>query len=330
MLKYSIIVPVYNARKYLIDCVNSVLGQSYTKLELILIDDSSTDGSFEIMQKLGQTDERIRIKRTTHVGQGAARNIGIKMSEGDYILFLDSDDYWDKGYLKKLTDIIELHKADIYLGNQHNDLLGNRVTHITYYSSEDFNKIREKDDKIAFLFKEGNRYPGATWNNVYERYFITANNIEFKDYRMSQDTDFMFAAIDAASKITAHNIDYYFYRKDNGQSVTNTISYSKIIHRLDVLGKWYYYYLKNADRNIQLLTISNRLAIEYFDTFLLVKGINKREGKKEFLRKVSEDKEIWEKVKGKKRKAVVLIMKLFGISAGIVILNKYNEIRMKI
>lgn len=311
------------------DCINSVLEQSYTLLELILIDDGSIDGSFELIQEIKQADKRIRINRTSHVGQGAARNIGIKMSKGDYILFLDSDDYWNKDYLEKLSEIICLNKADIYVGNQHNNLLKNKIEKIIYYSSEEFNSITEKDGKVAYFFEEGNKYPGATWNNVYKRHFIMNNDIEFGNYRMSQDTDFMFTAIEAALEIVSHNIEFYFYRKDNIQSVTNTISYKKLEDRLEMLRKWYFYYLKKSEKNRQLLTVSNRLAAEYFDTFLLTREIKQKDGKREFLKKAQSDKAIWEKAKGKKRQAIIFIMKLFGVNTGILLLNKYNGIRMK-
>ena len=92
---FSIIVPVYNSEKYLSQCIESVLSQSYSNFELILVDDSSTDSSFEICQLFANKDARINVIHKENGGTSSARNVGLNNAKGDYILFMDNDDYWN-------------------------------------------------------------------------------------------------------------------------------------------------------------------------------------------------------------------------------------------
>jgi len=92
-MKFSVIVPVYNVEKYLHECVDSVLNQTYPEYEIILVDDGSTDNSKSICDHYSQLDQRIRVFHTSNSGVSTARNIGIQKAIGEYVLFLDSDDY---------------------------------------------------------------------------------------------------------------------------------------------------------------------------------------------------------------------------------------------
>lgn len=106
MKKVSVIIPVYNSSKYLKECIDSVLNQSYKNLEVIIIDDKSSDNSLDIINSY--KDKRIKlISLDKNSGVSVARNIGIDKSSGDYITFIDSDDYWDLDKIKKQVDFIE-------------------------------------------------------------------------------------------------------------------------------------------------------------------------------------------------------------------------------
>ncbi len=113
----SVIVPVYNAEDYLHDCINSVLSQSYHNLELILVDDSSTDTSATICKEWQEKDHRVRYIRVPNGGVSYARNIGIDHAQGDLIAFLDSDDWMTDGSLEMLHDKLVEYDADISIGN---------------------------------------------------------------------------------------------------------------------------------------------------------------------------------------------------------------------
>ena len=115
--KISIIVPVYNAENYLRRCIDSILEQTYTNFELLLINDGSTDGSAKILEEVKESDSRIRVVHKKNEGVSATRNLGLKLVTGDYITFIDSDDFVDKMYLEVLYKSLTENDADIASGN---------------------------------------------------------------------------------------------------------------------------------------------------------------------------------------------------------------------
>lgn len=112
---FSVIIPVYNAETYLEECITSILEQSYTHFELILINDGSSDQSKKICEEFSQKDSRIRLKHQKNAGVSAARNQGIKMALGEYVVFIDSDDYVDKRMLEKLHNSFKISGADMVI-----------------------------------------------------------------------------------------------------------------------------------------------------------------------------------------------------------------------
>lgn len=115
--KISINVPVYNAENYLRRCIDSILEQTYTNFELLLINDGSTDGSAKILEEVKESDSRIRVVHKKNEGVSATRNLGLKLVTGDYITFIDSDDFVDKLYLEVLYKSLTENDADIASGN---------------------------------------------------------------------------------------------------------------------------------------------------------------------------------------------------------------------
>ena len=106
MKKVSVIIPVHNSEKYILECLNSVINQTYKNLEIIVIDDKSTDNSVDLIKSIN--DPRIKlIQLKENVGAGVARNKGIEISTGDYICFLDSDDYWKLKKIEKQMNFIK-------------------------------------------------------------------------------------------------------------------------------------------------------------------------------------------------------------------------------
>ncbi|MBR4316077.1 MAG: glycosyltransferase, partial [Alphaproteobacteria bacterium] len=113
--KISIIVPVYNVQKYLDKCLKSIISQTLTDIEIILVDDGSTDSSGLICDKYAKKDKRIKVVHQKNARQGAARNAGIKLATGDYIGFVDSDDYITSDMFEKLYKKAYIYDADIVM-----------------------------------------------------------------------------------------------------------------------------------------------------------------------------------------------------------------------
>ena len=113
MPEISIIVPVYNTRKYLPRCLDSLLSQTFTDFELLLIDDGSTDGSAELCESYAARDSRVRLVRSERLGVGFARNLGLKEAKGDYIMFCDSDDFTEPEWAQTLLDAVKAHPSSL-------------------------------------------------------------------------------------------------------------------------------------------------------------------------------------------------------------------------
>ena len=113
----SIIVPIYNAQKYIQECIESVVKQSFTKWELLLIDDGSIDDSYDVCNAFSREDIRINVIRKHNSGVSATRNLGLDLANGEYVIFLDADDYWcDTTFLEKLVGLAEMYSLDIVRG----------------------------------------------------------------------------------------------------------------------------------------------------------------------------------------------------------------------
>ena len=121
MIKVSVIIPVYNVKPYLKQCMDSVVGQTLRDIEIICVDDESTDGSLKILQEYAEKDTRIQIIRQKNAGAGAARNNGMRHATGKYLSFLDSDDFFEMDMLEKAYEKAERDQADfvVYKSDQY-------------------------------------------------------------------------------------------------------------------------------------------------------------------------------------------------------------------
>ena len=186
MSKISIIIPMYNAEKYIARCLESVINQSFNDIEIIIVNDGSTDKSLEICRKYAEVDERIVILNKENNGVSVARNQGMNVATGEYIMFVDSDDWIDESMCQYLYKRISECNADICFSNNIKEY-GNKIDYIDFGGSKDvinldeikeviLSLIEEKDKKIAHR-RETFRGPCA---KLYKRSIIIDNNITFK------------------------------------------------------------------------------------------------------------------------------------------------------
>ena len=112
-IKYSIIIPAYNASSHINKCLDSILNQTYENFEVIIVDDGSTDDTLKILNKYAQQYSNVYILSQENAGPGAAREKALKYIKGDYVIFSDADDYWEYNFLTHINDIIEKCKPDI-------------------------------------------------------------------------------------------------------------------------------------------------------------------------------------------------------------------------
>lgn len=201
------IIPVYNASQWLEACINSVQLQTLKEIEILCIDDGSTDGSGYLLEKLSKEDSRLRIFKQCNQGAGIARNVGIDLAKGEYIAFLDADDY--------LLDINALAKMYQACKKQHMEICGafRCIDRNGNVSKMDIHRSECKG------FLEGRRclyseyqYDYHYQNYIYSRRLILTNKITFPNYRRFQDPPFFVKAMIAAKEFYVVPIEYYCFR----------------------------------------------------------------------------------------------------------------------
>ena len=215
---FSIIIPIYNVEQYLCQCVDSVLSQTYVNYEIIMVDDGSFDKCPLICDEYVRRDERCRVIHKTNGGLSSARNAGLDVAIGDYILFLDSDDYW--------AEDVTLERIQQKLSLGHFDVL---VFGMYKYFQVDKRMIKVSKRYDCFSsplssLMNNNIYVASACDKVYSRLFINENVIRFKDGQRSEDIEWCIKILRVRPCIDCINGYYYVYRQQNPNSITSTVS----------------------------------------------------------------------------------------------------------
>lgn len=220
--KISVIIPVYNAEKYLKECLDSILNNTLKDIEVICVDDGSTDNSLKILEEYKHLYTNISLLHTKNQGGGAARNRGLDIAKGKYLLFLDADDYFDKEMFEKLYNQLEKTNADVCVCgiNKYSDrdqqLVIDRAPNLpeSIRNLETFN-YKDIPNDILYYFKN------AAWNKMFRTSFIKEQGLKFQEIRRSNDLYFSKVALLSAKIITKVDEKLVFYRvhqKTNCQS----------------------------------------------------------------------------------------------------------------
>ena len=261
----SVIIPVWNSGKYFRECLDSVVGQTLRNIEILIVDDASTDGSGAVADEYAARDDRITVlhqKKST--GAGPARNVAIAMAKGEYIAFMDSDDLYPS------ADVLEIlyYKAT----EQNANICGGSL-----YKIDEEGYILDKNVPNQFFVKEcwynysNYQYDGGFYRFIYRNKFLKNNNLIFPDYRRFQDTVFFVRTMVISKKFYAVLNYSYAYRKKNKNIIfSNEMIVDQlkgIIDLLDISKKNRLYYLhyiisKNLLDTVNYKIKKNRL--KYF------------------------------------------------------------------
>lgn len=236
MPKVSVIVPVYNVEKYLPRCLNSLINQTLRDIEIILVDDESPDKSPEICDSYAQNDSRIKVIHKKNEGLGFARNSGLKIAKGEYISFIDSDDYLDNDTYENLYNLATQNKLDAIFFTF--EIFTNDNKSIGHCNSTKVNYIEGNDKCKHFLLemigtmpeeKEDRKYQVSACTSFYNHDIIKLNNILFHSERelISEDLIFNIDFLYFAKKIAYQSKSYYHYFV-NTDSLSHTIRYDRI------------------------------------------------------------------------------------------------------
>lgn len=202
--KVSIIVPVYNVEKYLQICIDSLITQTYSNLEIILVDDASTDNCPVICNMAAKNDNRIKVIHKCNGGAASARNVGLNISNGDYICFVDSDDYVEKDYVKTLVKVLEEKKADVAV-------CGFWYLYRDYLKQKGYfgkSVLIKQTDYLQLFLTDWTC--GLIWNKIFNKKVI--NGIRFKEGHIIDDEFFTYKVIMNCNQVAIFEDHLYYYR----------------------------------------------------------------------------------------------------------------------
>ncbi|MEF9892078.1 MAG: glycosyltransferase family 2 protein [Anaerorhabdus sp.] len=225
----SVIVPVYNVEKYLKQCLNSIITQTLKDIEIICVNDGSTDGGPAILQEYSLKDSRIKVINKENAGLGAARNTGFDNCSGEYVIFVDSDDFIEKSLCEKIYTIGKINSSDVIffdvglywslsepITDFFEDNMYNNLTKLETFNVKDVPQIQDNH---------------SVWSRAYSRDFLLRNNLRNPEQRFAEDMLFTYMTSVYAEKMNVINEKLYFYRQNRKGSLLE-IEKSNDIYKL--------------------------------------------------------------------------------------------------
>ncbi len=260
-MKFSLVVPVYNVEDYVLKCLKSIDSQSYKNYEVIIVDDGATDNSANIIKKFIKNKKNFKYYQKENGGLSDARNYGVKYASGDYLLFIDSDDYVNKDLLQKLNELLEKEKFNIVrFGVNIVDEKGNLlkiVNNVQCNSNKKYNILK------AIL---KNEFVEVSWLYAYSLPFWQKNNFSFTKGTIHEDfglTPIIFSKVDTIGLLPYHG--YNYVQREN--SIMSSVSYEKIKKRTNDFKEHFILHRKKINNN----TKENKLILGFSAEALIYK-----------------------------------------------------------
>ena len=231
-MKVSVITPVYNGEKYLEECIDSIRNQSYSDLEIIIINDGSVDSTSKMAKEIANKDERVIYIEKKNEGVSSARNSGINAATGEFIVFVDCDDTVERNYVELLLNEIKKDNLDIVTCG---------YTDISIYGSiklNDFyngNSIINKDEFIIDIFKG---VGGTLWGKIFKTEIINKNKIRLnKDIFMCEDMIFLLQYSMQSNRFGVIEKSLYNYNRKNENSISSRINFKYFNNLIEVMNE---------------------------------------------------------------------------------------------
>ena len=265
----SIVVPIYNSEKYLNQCIESIVNQTYKKIEILLIDDGSTDNSYYVCEKWQKSDNRIKLIRKENEGLSVTRNLGTSKSSGDYVLYIDSDDWVSPALVETVVNAATKKKADMVVFRF---VMVNEDGNQKKMKSEPFEKLLTSEECLEMLLNR-KAITNHPWRYLYSKRI--ALKIDFPKNRVYEDMFTTYRRIVEAEAIYCINDELYYYR-ENPSGIYRTFSFSSMNDLIDGTCERCSYICNNYpglktialyDKEYRLVRVFNRL---------LKQGITKR------------------------------------------------------
>lgn len=267
---FSIILPIYNVEKYLHKCVDSILGQSYSDFELILVNDGSTDNSPNICDEYAAKDLRVKTIHKPNGGLSDARNIGLREATRKYVFFIDSDDYLIDSYvLQKIVDVLETTTDVLMFKFQ------------KYYESTQkmctppfsFIPTEKYSSTVDWLLQLNNidAFYCSAWSKVVRREILVNNNILFEKGLLGEDNDWYYGVIQCAKRFSYIDEPFIVYRQ-RSNSITSSTKLKNLTDLIYIIEKWNTILSKDKD-NLMNKVIYAHLAKQYCSVLIMYSHI---------------------------------------------------------
>jgi len=306
----SIIVPIYNVEQYLKECVDSLLNQKFKDYEVILVNDGSTDNSSEICDSFAEQYSNIHVIHKKNGGLSDARNTGLSISSGKYILFVDSDDYIDKESLDNIVNILDLYNKDIDVAF---------LESIKFYPNGKTEAMNDgyvqnlinnqPKDVVMKHLSSINKFPGSACTKLISRDLIYKHNLFFQTGLLSEDIDWTIRLLKVAERFAYVDTPYYFYRQSRTGSISNSINLYNIECLLSIIEKW-----GSKDLSFQYqFELNSFLAYEYMIVIFNYANLSKHD-KSEIYGRVKNNSWLLSYSNSRKTKIVKLVYKCLGLT----------------
>ena len=244
----SVIVPIYNVEKYLKQCIESVKKQQLNSYELILVDDGSTDSSKSICDNYSENNANIRVFHKKNEGASSARNYGLKKASGKYVLFLDSDDWWNPQIdLNKMLEFaVQNPKIEMFLFTSYDYISGKG-----YYQRNEHKYFKDIDSSSVKRFYRSLLNNGnlevAAYTKILKRDFLINNKLFFNTNLICEDNEWMIRLLRCLQYVGVLDYPLYIYRSERDGSVTGNIKKKNISDMLDIVQDSINYYDNNSN-----------------------------------------------------------------------------------
>lgn len=269
-MKFSVIIPVYKSEKYLKECVNSILNQTFRDFELLLVDDGSPDLCPKICDEYARKDSRVKVVHQKNMGQAGARNTGLAYALGEYICFVDSDDYLAHERVLQILADKTVKNPDIVHYKFKEWFESDRHTAECCFSYNVPTSGRTLAEIYCDLI-DRDAYYNSAWSKIIKRVLLIDNNIRFERGIVGEDNEWYYHVVMVAQSLILVDESLYIYRRREG-SVTTSITRKNLVDQLYVLDKWEKI-LKDKNSDLRIQVICGSLAKQYCSAVIIYAGL---------------------------------------------------------
>lgn len=267
MRKVTIVVPIYNVSEYLDKCISSLINQTYKEIEIILVNDGSKDNSLDICKKYEQMDHRVRVLDKENGGLSSARNLGIEASTGEYIFFLDGDDFLEKDAIEFAVNKLEINNADIVVFGVYNTYWKTKTRSRLEKNNKEYEVVMKSEEALITMLNRNLSFKWMACNKMYKRNLF--ETIRFPIGKLYEDVGTTYKVIQNAKKIVYCSTPKYNY-VHNPKSITKTFIFNeRELDRIEMSDNMYFG-IKTYTQNKELL---NKLEIFRLSQYVSVLNV---------------------------------------------------------